>query len=773
MATIPVWQTARAGILGDTSAMDNSAQINQTLGAHGLTEIYQGTYITSSSVAASFPGFWGKGGTYWPLNLNINDYDQPFTMVGTSMARITLPVLPVGNGADLKASLCSDSSGAPGTVLAQTRIPAAWITQLAAVAGTANGSASPILGATGNPLATAWTNSVQVGPASTVNWPTPAASGGAGVFTPSVGIGGNYMILVGGVASATPVTGVYTVGWNGTTAFNPAIPQPALPVGTLGSAVAVTSDTLVSAGGAVGSPNVATANVYTASWNPSTGVVGAWSAQASLPAANPSAAGAAYGETVYIIGGSPSVGSTTSLATVSYATVSNNQVTSWSAGPPLPQGLSAPSVGVVGNYLCVTGGFATGSGSNSQAFYYAPINPSTGALGPWQSGTQAPIGVTTDVSQYATTNLGFLVTDGSNFEVVSLTGAGPNPIWHVQLDGVAAGAAIWAAFSSDGVNYQLLTMNPNSNIYYSLPLYTTPWISIPLPATGLTNGSTYHILLQQRGGDLNDYLAMGTDLPGNSGTNAQFRTRGATGAWSTVSAGSVIPLSVYNNAPAGANGALPLHTWEDNGARITTLVYDSTPDQRLIGICEATQFADPINSNTSFETGTTNWNAFNGTVAQSSAHSYIGQFSGLFTPTGGNTTAYIESEQEQVLPGESYTYTFWCYSPAGYGNVILYANWYTTGGTYLSTSFLVTTAVSAATWTQVTASTTAPATSVYGTLLAGETSTPTSSNVIYFDQLSMVSTYGASRLAAVSQLTYNGPWPGTSAWPPTGITRLA
>src|ERR1051326_5756695 len=127
MAT-PTWSAARSGLLGDTGAANFPEQINQFMGTHGVTPIYQG----NSAVTPV-----GSGGDAWAYELSTQAISQPITMSGTTIGRVVVPLLPVGAGADLTVSLCSDSGGVPGVVIARTKVPASWIYQLSAIAGVA------------------------------------------------------------------------------------------------------------------------------------------------------------------------------------------------------------------------------------------------------------------------------------------------------------------------------------------------------------------------------------------------------------------------------------------------------------------------------------------------------------------------------------------------------------------------------------------------------------------------------------------------------------
>ena len=112
------WQAARAGLPGDANAVNYPTQADQFLAAHAITPVYAGTRSSPR------PGRRTGKGLAW-VNLGWSDVDQPFTMPSgsTAIGRVTLPLSPAGNGADVTVSLCADSGGSPGTVIASTRVP--------------------------------------------------------------------------------------------------------------------------------------------------------------------------------------------------------------------------------------------------------------------------------------------------------------------------------------------------------------------------------------------------------------------------------------------------------------------------------------------------------------------------------------------------------------------------------------------------------------------------------------------------------------------------
>ena len=565
----PNWSAARNGLPADTNAVDKSAQINQFLGTHGVTEIYAGSEIITPN--------GGRGtGALWDLHLDTNEFDQPFTMSGTVLGRIALPVLPVGNGADLQVSLCADSAGVPGTVLNTVRIPANWISSLAISAGAAGPSSSLTLFKTGNPLATSVFNTYDysfVAFQPTIN-PSADSSGPPG--NPSVVYAGNYIFIAGGSgAGGAALVFTWTQPWQGTK-FGTATPQPSLPVATIAPGVAFTPDFVVVAGGLIS--GVATTNVYVASWNANTGQVGSWSAQAALPTAMYNGGTCSSGETVYVQIGN--------LRTVYYATVANGQITSWNTAPPLPIPLNIPLMNVIQGFLVVAGGQTTG-GVYSNACYYAPIN-ADGSIGGWQSGPTMPAAVAGWLGNPVTAMDSGLVqiypTNGNRASFLPFTTHGPGA-WQYVGSGSASGPNPSAIFSNGDGTFALSGGMNSANYAYSI-VYPQPLISIPLPTTGLTNGTKYHILLHQQGGDLNNYLRM---VPDTGTLPLDLQTRPSTGgSWTTYTAGLQMPIQFYDQTVSGQL----LHTWEDSGKRITTFVQATTPDARLLGICEATQFLD-------------------------------------------------------------------------------------------------------------------------------------------------------------------------------------
>jgi hypothetical protein len=754
MAT-PVWQGGQAGLLGTAAAIAPSAQVNQLLGAHANQLLYQGNSILLPN---------GSGGPAWGTQLSTLDFDQPFTMSGTNIGRVAIPVLAVGNGADLLVSLCSDNgSGQPGTMIVQTRIPVSWITSFASVAGVQSpASVVPPVELTNNPLALAQFNRFHMNAFHTTNWPYPTSGGGGPSTSPCSTCFSNYFIQMGGSSGSTYFNNVFTIEFDTAGHLEQAIPQPPLPVATDGSAAAVVAtdtqgnNTVVFMGGSTAT-GVITTNVFTASIS-STGTLSAWTTQTSLPVTNQFFGAAAYGQYVYMVGGS-----NPGLSSVYYNTVSNGQLGSWVQTTSLPFAQGFSYCVAVNGFLYVFGGFISSTLNTS---YYAPIN-ANGSLGAWITGpTTLP--VSTDLGNGNAVpslgNYGVLGNGGGSLLLLSSTSAGPDNAWY------------GTNFNSGGLYYAVDQVSDGEWIYYGI-FYTTysymnvtlaPTISVPLPATGLTNGSTYHILMQQVGGDASDYLRLNIDhstFPGNP--IGLTSARGAY-TWSNSSGNTEVPLQIFDQTVTGQ----AWHTWEDSGVRISTFAFATTPDQRLLGLAEATRLNLQRNANSGFQSGISPWTPTGGTAVQSSTQYFEGGSSAQITPSGSAANVYIESELMACLPGQSITVSGWMwFTSAVTTNASMSINWYTLSKVYASTSSHLV-SVAATAWTNLANTFSVPSGAYFYTIVPTLSGTPAASNIFYVDQAYSTDPVTA-QVSSVVEVTYNGDYANGETYPPTGVVELA
>lgn len=768
--TTPVWQAPQNGFPGDQDAALGSAHLNQLLGAHGVNAIYYGNQIVAST---------GQNNFAWHTTGSSEDIAQKFTMSGTTIGRVTVPVQSTGNGCDLLVTLCADSAGAPNTTapIAQTRLTAAAIAQLAAPTGLATGPvlASPLFNTTqgyGGVYANPWTS-----PAASVN-------GVPSLF--AVTTGGNYGVLLGGydATAATAVSIVTTVQYLGGGSAGLPVQQPPLPVATFYGSAAIAGGAIMYAGGQTGSGGP-TSKVWVAGWDQSTGTVAAWSAQTALPTTINQATAAAWNNTVYVIGGTPTNSSTNAVSTVYMNTANNGQLGSWQTTTPLPQPLTFANAGVVGNWLIVAGGLNASSVIQGTT-YYAPIL-ANGSLGVWQTGPTIPVPTYALTPQWActVTDSAFILwagniagpTDIGNIQILPVDTAGVAPAWS---NSVTAGSFTFnlpcSAFSDGNGNWSLIGYNTN-NLYYGQQLLSVPTLSVPLAATGLTNGSPYWIVMQAfQAENATDTLQIGLNsasFPADAVKSARH-----VNSWSTLTAGSSVPINVYDTTPSGTL----IHLLEDQvtsvGAiapwqRWTTLI--PGVNKLLQGAVEiGLQPNNPLNSNSTFASGVSPWTATNGTITQSAAQTHGGfAFSGLLTPSGGFSTASAKSELIPITqtPYGSAQWALpvaWLYSPTGWANTSLSVNWYDSSQTLISTSSNVIN-LAATTWTQFTNWFQAPATAAYAQLAPTESGTPGATNLLYISNPQLLlSEETVPALTSAATVNY----PAGAYWPPTGVTQL-
>jgi hypothetical protein len=756
----PTWSAPRSGLLGDPGAVDASAQGNQLLGTHTDSVIYQGSPILTP--------FGTNFNHPYPLPFSQYQYDQPFTMSGTTIGRVAVPVMPVGTGADLIVTLSTDNAGIPGTVINQTRVPAAWIYQLSAITGSPVPPASSVttFQYTNSPLALAQFNSLHINAVFSFPWAYPTIGTGLTALSIVACYYGNYFVVMGGNLAGAATNGVYTIAYDGVGDLSQAIPQQSLPTNQDGTGAAVVSidpssgdGTVVITGGAVTTSGAATNIVYTASLDTNTGDIASWSTQTVLPFTANNHGMAAYNGYVYVTGGSISTAT-------AYGQVSNGQITAWTSGPPLPAVRPNAYAIAINGFLFIIGGFV---GSAFTSVYYAAI-ASNGSLGPWQTGPSTPVGV---FAEDGTTTLqagdfGIIINSSGALYTLSVSTTGPDIQW------------LGANTSNTGVVLSLASSEPGLWQYYGINYtsYSTtqfvilPRISVPLPTSGLTNGSLYHITLAQAETNFTNYLATTGDLNSLPGSPTfLYRANIGGSTWLVNVASFSIPITIYSNTVTG-----PVwHTWEDSGNRISTIVSATTPDQRIVGLLEATSQPAPIlNMWPNFSQDSMGpWTPTGGTAAPSTAQTHFQlPYSALVTPTGSAASTFISSEFIQVLQFHAYTLTSYWYSPTGFAHCAVNIGWYDATKTPISTTSGTVTSVAANTWTALTVNGSPPGGAVYAVLVNIESSTPAATAVFYV-ATSVLQDQSLPQVASVCEINYTGTWPSSTIWPATGVTQLA
>lgn len=774
MPTTPNASAAKNDLPGDLNATNHAAQASQFLGTHGIDVGYRGTQIVTPNGGNAF---------LWQLYGNAFDVDQPFAMpVGqTTVSRVEIPLNPYGNAADVLVSLWPDNgSGQPNTTgspIASTMIPANWFSAISAPNGLPEGG----------PLATARFNTMTPFSGFIPSPWAPTSSGPNGVAGfPTVVCNSNYVILLGGfdTVSSSAVGNVSVATYQGPGSLSLPASMPAIPTPAFYGAGAAGDDFVVFVGGT--NTSTAISNVWTAPWDGNNGIVSGWSAQTAYPSPITEAGAAVWSNVVYVVGGSTNETNATAQTTVNYASVSGGQISGWSVGPSLPIALNLPIVAAINGWLIVTGGLTTASTVNGQTFY-AKINDD-GSLGSWFLGPSMPVPIwpINPGGDVAITDSTLITVGGNITPAPSPTTTNAIQILEVGETGLGS----WqtsksfestqehvAIFDAGAGVWDMFVLRDTTSQYYYCQFVPMPLMSVPLNATGLTAGSTYHVVIQQhQGNNSANFLGIGIQNGQPIAFNALIRNR-YSGAWTTIANTWSVPINVFNTDAVGSilNAVVdPDATNANVNSEIDLFVTNYLGV--IHGYLSATaQPNGTLNSNPTFTTGTSPWTAANGTLTQSNAQTHGGfPFSGLLTPTGGFSTAFASSEIVPLVSVESafnaarfLVANGWLYTPTTWPSVSLSVTWYDGSLNVISTSSNVQ-SLTGATWTNFINIFQAPATAAYAAVVPTLGGTPTAANTLFLsDVVLQLSPENTKMVSSVAQLTYVD-----DTWPPTGVVLL-
>lgn len=760
---------AENGPPSNTEATNHANQMNQFLGTGSITMVYPG-----SSIFAGNPTGNGQHLIVTSAPPNYQDRSQPFVMPATKtvIGRVTFPIQPFGSGSDMQVTLYPDNgSGSPdlSSPIVSTIVPKSRVTNT-----TIQGSLTTDV----PPLVTVASEGISLQNNFTFPWSQPAIGPGGAASQATPTVSDLFMILSGGFHGSTASGTVATVqslggGFIGNPMLQPSIPQPVWY-----HVMTATQSTLLVAGGTDG------VNFYkstwTANWDPNTGVVGAWTAQADLPVPVIQGCAASWGDFVYVTGGNADLTPASSYNTVYYANAANGQIQSWTtASNRMPLGLQVHFAAAINGWLVICGG-QNSAGATQSGTYYAKIK-SNGDIGPFYRAQDMPVGVyafgaqwSFSFSEDAMVIYSGLTTSSTYTDAVQTLPVMTNGVgtwWSQQTSsgGGATGAFQVALFPhGEPGNWQMNILE--TSFYLAADTLVVPVLSVPLPATGLTPGNTYHVHVHNLNEDLTNYTSLYV-APSVNMSPYVLRARYTNDPWTAQVNGFAFPLTIYDNTP---NGGQPLHTWQDQNSlynnqaqTASTFVYDGYG--RVLGYCEAvSEPQDPLNLNTLTTNSTTNWTPTNATLTSSSAQTHGGYaFSGLLTPNGTSTLAYASSENITLVPGKPYTATAWFYAATAItSNISLSVNWFDSTGTYISTSSN-TQSLGAATWTYFTNTYSPPAGAASATLVPTLSGTPSAGNPLYISYIRLLKT-DPDTFSSVAEVTYDS----TNIWGPTGVTQL-
>lgn len=771
MPTTPPWSAAQNGLPTELDSANQAAQAGQELGTHAISILYDGTRILTPS-----------GGTqldyYTPGN--VTDISQPFVLSGTNVGRVVLPISYNGEAADLHVTLCPDSGGVPLTTnpIVSVTVPAIVIRNLIADRGLEN---AIVLTQTATFNSQYCTNSIN-----TFNWASPLGDASGVANNAAVVVDGNYFIFLGGFTT-TNVATVATAEFQGEDVLALPVAQPPLPSPGYYVACATTTNSIVACGGYNGtSPSSA---VFTASWDVNTGTIGAWSGQTSMPITRWGAGVASFNDTIYIAGGTQT-GATASSSFI-YANVDNGQISGWSTGPDLPQGTMSPMLAVCAGWLFCVGG-CTITASPFTNVWMAKLQDD-GTISGWVPGpslqtavySYAP-GWDVTVTDNEIVIVGGFVGSSTTTDAVQVLPVTENTVgtWR-QFRWNPSNVETVGAFDNGNGTWQLVNPYTAGSIYRVSTLSDTGLLSVPLAASGLTNGATYHVVLQQHQSQTgDDYLSVNvlddTPLP----LPVLGRSRHV-GSWGNlIGTGWSLPMSVYNQ-DVSASGDVR-HTLEDlssTGSVVSSNIASAFSthiwDYRhyLVGrVNSVAQLNVALNKNPTFTTGVSSWTPSNCTFTQSNAQTQGGfPFSGLMTPnSGGTLNAFVTSEKimlpvssNQVLASVRwFVANGWFYSPTGFGNLIVGINWFDSGGNVIS-SATTTSSIAANTWSNYVTFGLAPNSASSANIFITEV-TPANSNTLYLSNVGFfLATETVDSFASVITVDYD---PNTGL--PNGTTEL-
>lgn len=140
-----------------------------------------------------------------------------------------------------------------------------------------------------------------------------------------------------------------------------------------------------------------------------------------------------------------------------------------------------------------------------------------------------------------------------------------------------------------------------------------------------------------------------------------------------------------------------------------------------------------------FEDGVADWSPTGGSLVQSLAQAHAGTYSALLTVSGSPSQAYFRPLAAVAAPvavGTDYTVRMWVRCSVS-RNVFAAIDWYDSGLNYLSTSG-ATVAVTADTWTELTATATAPASAAFAGYGPTMSSSPANGTLLYVDELDLL-----------------------------------
>lgn len=147
--------------------------------------------------------------------------------------------------------------------------------------------------------------------------------------------------------------------------------------------------------------------------------------------------------------------------------------------------------------------------------------------------------------------------------------------------------------------------------------------------------------------------------------------------------------------------------------------------------------AQTLNTNPTFDTDASGWQAASGTLTRSNAQSFVGGWSGLITSGTGSQPRAQMYPTVPVQPGRSYRARGKLYVPQTLTNVSVNLNWFSPDGVYMSTSDNHIDNPTLNTWLDFDATFVAPAGAGFGAIVWAMGGTPGAGKLLYGDVIRM------------------------------------
>lgn len=251
-------------------------------------------------------------------------------------------------------------------------------------------------------------------------------------------------------------------------------------------------------------------------------------------------------------------------------------------------------------------------------------------------------------------------------------------------------------------------------------LYDSGWITSTDTTTtipyGLTDGFNYSAFLTTR----NLEGLQSNEVQRNFSVDFTEPAHASTVATPSTTNGR-ISVAITNPAPAGTQ---PTFVSQDLWRRVVSNAI--------------------LNANPTFETDLTGWGtAVGGTAVRTNTQAKFGTWSYQLTPNGVAADAYVESVKIPCDPSTSYHADGWIRAALATKPVAVFIRWYTSGDVFISESKVTVTPLAANAWFYYGPIATSPSNAAKLTVCAGVHSTPTTSHIIWADELRVRKTDGS------------------------------